>query len=184
MALLRFFMVLSLATTECHLRQSEGIEYHDSEEALKTTPRCIIKWKKCNPENIACVQIYNPVCGCDGNTYSNSCAARFFYCNRWYTQGECRSKDDDDESDNSYLSPASEPSPEPSQGSSSGSPSEASSYSCIIPDDECNTNNFQCPLNFDPVCGCDGNTYTNACFAEYQYCNRYFEPGPCADQSV
>ena len=26
-------------------------------------------------DSIACIEIYNPVCGCDGNTYDNSCYA-------------------------------------------------------------------------------------------------------------
>lgn len=35
-----------------------------------------------------CIQIYDPVCGCDGNTYSNSCFAGIAGVTSW-TPGEC-----------------------------------------------------------------------------------------------
>jgi len=34
-----------------------------------------------------------------------------------------------------------------------------------------------CPLFFDPVCGCNGVTYSNACFASCEV--RSFTPGAC-----
>ncbi|UCS94719.1 Kazal-type serine protease inhibitor family protein [Echinicola marina] len=36
----------------------------------------------------ACIEIYQPVCGCDGKTYSNDCVAKSNGVKSW-TEGAC-----------------------------------------------------------------------------------------------
>jgi hypothetical protein len=39
-------------------------------------------------DGMACLTVYEPVCGCDNNTYSNSCYAEIDGVTSW-TDGEC-----------------------------------------------------------------------------------------------
>ena len=43
-------------------------------------------------DNYSCIEIWNPVCGCDGITYSNDCYAENAGLTEW-TEGECQQLD-------------------------------------------------------------------------------------------
>ncbi len=99
----------------------------------------------CNPRPLGCPDVWDPVCGCDGQTHSNDCDAAMVGVSVAYA-GECHtlrcwSNSDCPEDDYCLF------------------------RGCAAETGVCLPRPDACPEVLDPVCGCNGRTYVNACFA-------------------
>jgi hypothetical protein len=109
----------------------------------------------CVPTPLGCPRVYEPVCGCDGRTYPNPCEAlvagvavdHFGECEVHYCGGN---------------------SPNYPPGCREGFFCQSPAGQCFYSGDAagiCVPIPIVCPDIYDPVCGCDGTTYGNACEA-------------------
>ncbi len=109
---------------------------------------------ECVPIPGDCPDVLNPVCGCDDVTYDNDC----------FRQQARVSKDRDGRCDE----------PPPRCGGIAGFECPSASQVCIFEPGTCDIADnmgacveppFMCAPVWEPVCGCDGETYTNECGA-------------------
>ncbi|NOX58121.1 MAG: hypothetical protein GXP29_04595 [Planctomycetes bacterium] len=128
-------------------------ECADGEYCKLEMGACISTNGVCTVIPEVCTEEFIPVCGCDGETYSNACKAAAAGANI-ASQGACSGSAD-------------------SCGGLAGVPCEDGFY-CQFPEGTCGAADQSgtcaetpevCAEIFQPVCGCDDQTHENACQA-------------------
>jgi hypothetical protein len=158
---------------------------------------------------VDCISIYAPVCGCDGVEYANSCSAFYYGGVTSYTMGTCGESNcqlvpiEADFGECAmplgYLKTPNGCVFKSGCSTTSNFGINYASYffssladcnaacdsaflPCVLPA-QINTSQ-PCPNIANPVCGCDGITYMNACEATYYGGVTSFTPGSCNTNSI
>jgi len=185
----------SIGTTPCTYFSVDNDEGCGTDDMCKiATGNCMLMSASqegvCITPPEMCTYDFNPVCGCDGVSYSNECDALGSGVN--VMNVGCCPDDEDCEDNIKDSSTSADEATTPctyfnagnDEGCGSGDMCKIATGNCMLmiasQEGVCITPPEMCTFNFDPVCGCDGVSHSNECVALGSGVNVQF-PGCCPD---